>query len=121
MSPNNSARVSKVHFCFAQPVARGAVSSSLQLTRANNFADPRRFMMADQLRYDTQGAVWKGANTPNLDALGASGARFMKQFSSTPTCTPARYPISCCHCCAALLSRVCRSSASVFGWFCAHF
>ena len=30
------------------------------------------------------------ANTPNLDALGAGGARFMKQFSSTPTCPPAR-------------------------------
>jgi arylsulfatase len=47
-------------------------------------------MMADQLRYDAQGAVWKGANTPNLDKLAASGARFMKQYSSTPTCTPAR-------------------------------
>lgn len=49
-----------------------------------------RFMMADQLRYDAQGAVWKGANTPNLDKLAASGARFMNQYSSTPTCTPAR-------------------------------
>ncbi len=47
-------------------------------------------MMADQLRYDAQGAVWKGANTPNLDKLAASGARFMNQYSSTPTCTPAR-------------------------------
>ena len=46
--------------------------------------------MADQLRYDAQGAVWKGANTPNLDKLAASGARFMNQYSSTPTCTPAR-------------------------------
>ena len=73
--------------------ALAAAAALLPLAAAD--AAPKKkpnllFMMADQLRYDTQGAVWKGANTPNLDALGAGGARFMKQFSSTPTCTPAR-------------------------------
>ena len=54
------------------------------------------FMMADQLRADTQGADARfgGApNTPNLDKLAAEGLRFTNSYSSTPTCTPARAAI----------------------------
>lgn len=61
-------------------------------------APPRRkpnllFMMADQLRADTQGADNRfggHAHTPNLDKLASEGLRFTNAFSSTPTCTPAR-------------------------------
>ena len=51
------------------------------------------FMMADQLRADTQGADARFGgkpNTPNLDKLSGRGIRFTNSFSSTPTCTPAR-------------------------------
>ena len=51
------------------------------------------FMMADQLRADTQGADSRFGgtpNTPNLDKLASEGIRFTNAFSSTPTCTPAR-------------------------------
>eukprot|EP01052_Picozoa_sp_SAG31_P062194 SAG31_NODE_21200_length_555_cov_1.210526_1_plen_140_part_10 len=54
------------------------------------------FMMADQLRADTQGADARfgGApSTPNLDKLAAEGLRFTNSYSSTPTCTPARAAI----------------------------
>jgi len=49
------------------------------------------FLMADQHRGDclrTDGS--SAAITPNLDRIGAGGARFRCAYSSTPTCTPAR-------------------------------
>ena len=43
------------------------------------------------MRFDALGAAGnKGIHTPNLDRLAAQGALFTSQYSSTPTCTPAR-------------------------------
>ena len=66
--------------------ALAAAAALLPLAAAD--AAPKKkpnllFMMADQLRYDTQGAVWKGANTPNLDALGA-GQRLVGHAAAFP-------------------------------------
>ena len=49
------------------------------------------FLMADQHRHDVLGAVNPTAITPNLDKLAAEGVRFKHAYSSTPTCTPARF------------------------------
>lgn len=49
------------------------------------------FLMADQHRGDCLHADGNpAAITPNLDRIGAEGARFRCAYSSTPTCTPAR-------------------------------
>lgn len=48
-------------------------------------------IVADQLRAESLGAAGNRAvRTPNLDWLAATGARFTRHYSSTPTCTPAR-------------------------------
>jgi arylsulfatase len=49
------------------------------------------FLMDDQHRGDcTHADGNKAVRTPNIDRLGAEGARFRHAYSTTPTCTPAR-------------------------------
>ena len=49
------------------------------------------FLMADQHRGDCLHSDGNpAAVTPNMDRIGAEGARFRCAYSSTPTCTPAR-------------------------------
>ena len=49
------------------------------------------FIMDDQHRGDCTGADGNRAiRTPNIDRIGAEGARFRCAYSTTPTCTPAR-------------------------------
>ena len=47
------------------------------------------FLMADQMRWDARGPDV----TPNLDSMGKEGVEFVKAYSTTPTCTPARAAI----------------------------
>ena len=52
------------------------------------------FMMADQLRWNTNGYAGGQENlTVNLDRLAAEGVEMQYSWSSTPTCTPARAAI----------------------------
>jgi arylsulfatase len=49
------------------------------------------FMMADQLRWNTNGYRGGERNlTVNLDRIAAEGLEMKYSFASTPTCTPAR-------------------------------
>lgn len=49
------------------------------------------FLMDDQHRGDCTRADGNVAiHTPNIDRIGAEGARFRRAYSTTPTCTPAR-------------------------------
>jgi len=49
------------------------------------------FLMADQLRGDFLGCSGNpAASTPNIDRLARDGANFIRAYSSTPSCTPAR-------------------------------
>ena len=49
------------------------------------------FLMDDQHRGDTIACDGNRAvRTPNIDRIGAEGARFRNAYSTTPTCTPAR-------------------------------
>ena len=48
------------------------------------------FSMADQFRFDALSSVTPTLHTPNLDALALDGVQFLRAYSSTPTCTPAR-------------------------------
>ncbi|MDZ7637090.1 MAG: arylsulfatase [Bryobacterales bacterium] len=49
------------------------------------------FLMDDQHRGDCTRADGNQAiHTPNIDRIGAEGARFRRAYSCTPTCTPAR-------------------------------
>ena len=49
------------------------------------------FLMADQLRWNTNGYRGGELNlTVNLDRIAAEGLEMKYSFASTPTCTPAR-------------------------------
>ena len=51
------------------------------------------FIMDDQHRGDCTSADGNRAiRTPNIDRLGAEGARFRCAYSTTPTCTPREAP-----------------------------
>ncbi len=52
------------------------------------------FIIADQMRGDFLGADGNQAvHSPHLDGLAAEGALFLRAYSSTPSCTPARAAI----------------------------
>lgn len=60
------------------------------------------FLMTDEQRFDTLGAVNPVVKTPNLDALSADGVLFTRAYTSNPSCIPARaamltgkYPHQC--------------------------
>ena len=81
-----------VHVFMLALVSQASAAQAAASSRKPNLL----FMMADQLRADTQGADARFGgkpNTPHLDQLGAQGLRFTASFSSTPTCTPARAAI----------------------------
>ncbi len=48
------------------------------------------FLLSDQQRADTLGAVNPVIRTPNLDALAASGTLFSSAYPPTPVCLPCR-------------------------------
>ncbi|MDO4570203.1 MAG: arylsulfatase [Planctomycetia bacterium] len=49
------------------------------------------FIMVDQMRGDAMGCSGNPiVQTPNLDRLASSGALFLRAYSSTPACKPAR-------------------------------
>ncbi len=48
------------------------------------------FLMTDEQRFDTLGAVNPVVKTPNLDALAADGVLFTRAYTPNPSCIPAR-------------------------------
>src|SRR5262249_32622768 len=68
--------------------AAGAVASSLtaQATASPNVV----FIYADDLGYGDLGCYGSTNRTPNLDRMGAEGARFTQFYSANPVCSPSR-------------------------------
>ena len=72
-----------------------AASTTAAATGAQTQTQPHLvFMMADQLRWNTNGYALGGSNlqnlTVNLDRLASEALQMQYSWSSTPTCTPAR-------------------------------
>ena len=62
-------------------------SKTLKETRPNII-----YILADDLGYGELGAYGQlKIETPNIDALAASGMKFTQHYSSAPVCAPARY------------------------------
>ena len=71
--------------------AMGAAAASAGAAQRGTSKPNVLFLMADQHRGDCLRSDGNAAAiTPNLDRIGAEGARFRCAYSSTPTCTPAR-------------------------------
>lgn len=71
--------------------ATGVAPAFLQGQARSNSRPNILFLMDDQHRADCTSADGNRAlRTPNIDRIGAEGARFRCAWSTTPTCTPAR-------------------------------
>jgi hypothetical protein len=86
---------------MARPMTTAlAVAAAVAVTASSSPASPvpraqtkphLLFLMADQLRWNTNGYAGGQANlTPALDRLASEGVELQYSWSATPTCTPAR-------------------------------
>ena len=83
------------HLFKSVPVILMAILGLNSCTPSNTAKETRPniiYILADDLGYGELGAYGQlKIETPNIDALAASGMKFTQHYSSAPVCAPARY------------------------------